>query len=53
VAEAEKLLVRGQALSSFVEAGTFPCKRFTVVRLPVTKHVLAVEPRGEPLPVRR
>ncbi|MEZ0229398.1 MAG: hypothetical protein ACAI25_12285 [Planctomycetota bacterium] len=50
---AEQLLhVKGECLLPLVEAGTFPCRRFLLVRLPATKRLLSVEPRGEPLPVR-
>jgi hypothetical protein len=52
VGDGTPLVVRGDALRDAVGTGAFPCRRFTVVRLPVTKHALSVEPRGEPLPVR-
>lgn len=52
VADERPLTVRGEGIAAAVAAGTFPCRRFRLVRLPATKHALSVEPRGEPLPVR-
>ncbi len=48
----QQLHVKGDVLLPLVAAGSFPCRRFLLVRLPVTKKLLALEPKGEPLPVR-
>jgi hypothetical protein len=52
VGEPTLLSVHGAALADAVAAGRFPCRQFFLVRLPVTKVALSVEPRGAPLPVR-
>jgi hypothetical protein len=52
VAAEQPLHVKGECLLPLVEAGTFPCRRFTLVRLPATRKLLSLEPRGEPIPVR-
>jgi hypothetical protein len=52
VAEAAPLVVRGEALAAAAADGRFPCRRFRLVRLPVTKHAVALEPQGDPLPIR-
>jgi len=52
VAEPTLLSVHGAALAEAVAQGRFPCRKFLLVRLPVTKVALSVEPRGERLPVR-
>lgn len=49
VAEAQPFFTKGTVLAPLVAAGRFPCRRFTLVRLPGSKVPLACEPRGEPL----
>ncbi len=52
VAEASQLSVRGEALVELVRAKKFPCRSFGLVRLPATRRLLSVDPRGEYLPPR-
>ena len=52
VAGVEPLHVKGAVLAPLVEQGTFPSRRFTLVRLPSSRVTLACEPRGEPLAPR-
>jgi hypothetical protein len=49
VAAEQPFYAKGAALAPLVVAGTFPCRRFTLVRLPSSRIALACEPRGEPL----
>jgi hypothetical protein len=52
VAGEQPFHTKGAVLAPLVEQGTFPCRRFTLVRLPSSRVPLACEPRGEPLPPR-
>ncbi len=52
VAGEQPFHAKGSVLAPLVAQGTFPCRRFTLVRLPSSRVALACEPRGEPLPPR-
>jgi len=52
VAGEQPFFTKGAVLAPLVAEGKFPCRRFTLVRLPGTRVPVACEPKGEPLAPR-